>query len=528
MAGEVILVVDDGKENREFIVDVVLKPNGYNAIVAKDGVECLKLIAQHNPDLILLDYQMPNMNGVEVLQAMSQRNINIPVIMMTFYGSEEVAIEVYRLGVRDYVRKPYTPEEMLLAIERSLEDVRLRREKDALTERLIQSNRDLQFRLQELNVLYSIGKSVTGITDLDLLLPRIVDAAIKVTDAEEGFLHLIKDKKLFCYASKPHNQPRAVPMHVEVQDRMAEQVIKSAQPIIVAPDENSRAKNSTSAACAPLIIRGQVIGVLGVRNATPESRIFGRHDSALLSALTDYAAIAIENSRNYEALHNAKELEKDKIRSMFQRFVPPQVVDQILEQPERLQLGGIRQEITVLFADIRGYSAYAEKLPPEKVVDMLNDYLSLAANVILGYGGTLDKYVGDGLMAIFNAPEPQQYHLNQAIESALLLQEATRELGARRGEELAFSVGLHIGDAVVGYIGTDAAINYTAVGDTVNIAKRLQETAKAGQILIEEEIINQLHGGKIKTRELGELKFKNRQQSVKVYELLAYKELPKK
>jgi class 3 adenylate cyclase/DNA-binding response OmpR family regulator len=528
LANELILVVDDGQENREFVVDYVLKPNGYNSLVAKDGKECLDLLKKQKPDLILLDYQMPRMNGIDVLKAMAERELNIPVILMTFYGSEEIAIEVYRLGVRDYVRKPYTPEEMLIAIERSLNDVRLRHEKEALTERLIQSNRDMQLRLQELNILYSIGKSVTAVTDVTQLLPRIVDAAVKMTEAEEGFLYLIKDSHLVCLASKRRNQPRANSMNVEIKDKIADRAIESAQPIIVAPDEKNRSgKNAICTAIAPLVLRGQVIGVLGVRNSTPTSRIFTRHDSALLSALTDYAAIAIENSRNYEALHASKEQEKAKIRSMFQRFVPPQVVDQILDNPEQLQLGGKRQEISVVFADIRGYSAYAEKLPPEQVVVMLNDYLSLAANVIMSYGGTLDKYLGDGLMAIFNAPETQSNHLVKAVEAALMIQQATRELAAQRGEELTYSIGLHVGEAVVGYIGTDCAINYTAVGDTVNIAKRLQESAKPGQILIEEEAVNRFKDVELQTQAIGELKFKNREKGVQVYELLAYSAVTK-
>ncbi len=521
MAAELILVVDDGQENREFVVDYVLKPNGYQALVAKDGKDCVDMLAQHKPDLILLDYQMPRMNGIDVLKAMTAQSINIPVILMTFYGSEEIAIEVYRLGVRDYVRKPFTIDEMLLAIERSLNDVRLRQEKDALTERVIQNNRELQLRLQELNVLYSIGKSVTALTEIEQLLPRVVDAAVKLTNAEEGFLHLLEKEKTVCRAAKRANQPRAEWVNIEVQDKVAARVIETAQPVIVTP-EGSKSKGSTyTTAAAPLVIGNQVIGVLGVRNVSQNAAVFTRHDSALLSALTDYAAIAIENSRNYEALRVAKDNEKAKIRTMFQRFVPPRVVDHVLERPENAQLGGKRQEITVLFADIRGYSAYAENISPEKVVEMLNDYMSLAANVILSYGGTLDKYLGDGIMAIFNAPEVQVNHVNQAVEAALTLQQAARELAAQRSEDLTFGIGINVGEAVVGYIGTDSAINYTAVGDAVNVAKRIQEAAKPGQILIEETVVRRLNGD-AKVETIGELKFKNRTQPVSVYELISY------
>jgi adenylate cyclase len=289
--------------------------------------------------------------------------------------------------------------------------------------------------------------------------------------------------------------------------------------VLISP-ESEGGQNPSSVAYAPLILRGQVIGALGVRNVSESAMPFTKHHAALLSALTDYAAIAIQNARNVEQMKQTKETEKARIRSTFQRFVPPQVVDQILDNPDLLQLGGKRKEISVLFADLRGYTAYSENLSPEGVVEMLNDYLSLAANVMLSYGGTLDKYMGDGLMAIYNAPDDIGDHAMAALESALTLQQASREMAAQRKDGLSFSVGIHVGEAVVGYIGTDCAINYTAVGDVVNLAKRLQESAKPGQILVEETLIRRL-GGRVNAQPLGEMKIKGRQRVAQVYELLA-------
>ena len=519
MASELVLVVDDGKENCDFIVQYILEPNGYQAVVAKDGKEGLDMIARYRPDLVLLDYQMPRLNGIDVLNAMQANGWNIPVILMTFYGSEEIAIEVFRLGVRDYVKKPFSVEEMIAAIERNMTEVRLRREKEALTERLIQANRELQHRVQELNVLYGVGKSVTSLAEIEQLLPRVVDAAIKITDAEEGYLHLVHKDKLLCQAHKKHNQARAEAVNYEINDRIAAHVVESGQPVLISPDSEG-GQNPSSVAYAPLVLRSQVIGALGVRNVSESAMPFTKHHAALLSALTDYAAIAIQNARNVEQMKQSKETEKARIRSTFQRFVPPQVVDQILDNPELLQLGGKRKEISVLFADLRGYTAYSENLSPEGVVEMLNDYLSLAANVMLSYGGTLDKYMGDGLMAIYNAPDDVADHAMAALESALTLQQASREMAAQRKDGLSFSVGIHVGEAVVGYIGTDCAINYTAVGDVVNLAKRLQESAKPGQILVEESMIHRL-SGRVNAQPLGEMKIKGRQRVAQVYELLA-------
>jgi len=149
MAGERVLVIDDGKENRDFVTEYVLRPAGYVALQAKDGVEGLEAAQTQRPDLILLDLQMPRLNGVQVLQAMRQQALNIPVILMTFHGSEEIAIDVFRLGVHDYVKKPYTIDEMLRAIESCFAETRIRRDSEALTTRLLNANRELHTRLKE-------------------------------------------------------------------------------------------------------------------------------------------------------------------------------------------------------------------------------------------------------------------------------------------------------------------------------------------------------------------------------------------
>ncbi len=521
MAEEVVLVIDDGRENREFIIEYILRPNGYQALEARDGREGLQIISQYKPDIILLDYQMPRMNGIDVLYEMNDRGWNIPVILMTFYGSEEVAVEVYRLGVRDYIKKPFTPDEMLSSIERHLTEVRLRKERDGLTERLLNANRELQNRLQELNVLYSVGKSVTALANLHQLLPRIVDAAVRVTNAEECYLYLKIDQQITCVAQKQRHSPTAESTNRVIQNPVITQVMQMGQVVTISPNTPAaRGLNAHSIAATPIMLRNQSIGALEVRNISNTSHTFTNHESALLRALTDYAAIAIQNIRTMDALRTSKENEKERIHSLFQRFVPPRVVDLILEDQNVLQLGGKRREISVLFADIRGYTSYSENLPPETVVEMLNDYLSLAANVIMGYGGTLDKYIGDGLMAIFNAPDDDPNHLGSAMEAAIMLQQASQQLAAQRGDGLTFSIGVHSGEAVVGFIGTDCAMNYTAVGDTVNLAKRLQELAKPGQLIVEESTVNQL-GNTIRANLLGELKLKGRNQQVRVYEILA-------
>ncbi len=525
MAGERILVVDDGRENRDFVVEYILRPNGFRPLIARDGREGLEMALAERPDLILLDLQMPRMTGVQVLHALARENVSIPVILMTFHGSEEIAIEVFRLGVKDYVKKPYTIEEMLGAIERSLSETRLRQEKDALTERLLSSNRELHKRIRELNVLYKMGKTVTAQLDLDQVAVRVVEAAVYVTGAEEGSLLLVEEDTLICRAAKRLNDGHARSVSVESNDRLAQRVVSSGEAVVLTPEDlaEARARNANvpyAVLYTPLIMGDRVLGVLGVDNVSDSSKVFTDHEGALLSALADYAAIAVENSGSFAQMEQSKELEKQQIRQMFERYVAPSVVDRVLDGQNSVQLGGARQEISVLFADIRGYTNYSELAEPEQIVELLNEYFQLAADIIMAREGTLDKFLGDAVMAFFNAPANQEDHTARAVDAALTLRRAVSEWNAQRGTEgLTFSVGVTVGEAVVGNIGTDRLMNYTAIGDVVNLAKRLQERAAAGQILVADNVVERL-GGQLNVRPLGPIQVKGRQSPVTVYELL--------
>jgi len=185
-----------------------------------------------------------------------------------------------------------------------------------------------------------------------------------------------------------------------------------------------------------------------------------------------------------------------------------------------LELGGHRQEVTILFADIRGFTTFSEKLEPEKLVDTLNQYLSMAAASILMYEGTLDKFMGDAVMGIFSAPLAQEDHVLRAVRAALAMQKAIADYHQRIGEMrgLSFGVGIHVGEAVVGNIGMSDRMDYTAIGDTVNLAKRIQENTPGHKILISEDV-NRVVNGSVKSSFYQEMTVKGREQPVKTYEL---------
>jgi PAS domain S-box-containing protein len=208
------------------------------------------------------------------------------------------------------------------------------------------------------------------------------------------------------------------------------------------------------------------------------------------------------------------------VQAMFRRYVSPAVVDRLPADPSKLELGGHRQQVSVLFADIRGFTTFSEKLQPEKLVDILNEYLSMAAASILMYEGTLDKFMGDAVMGIFNAPLAQEDHTLRAVRAALAMQKAIADYHKNIGQErgLAFGVGIHVGEAVVGNVGMSDRMDYTAIGDTVNLAKRIQENTPGNKILISDDVYR-IVNGTVKAKFFKEMQVKGRAQPVKTYEL---------
>jgi class 3 adenylate cyclase len=212
------------------------------------------------------------------------------------------------------------------------------------------------------------------------------------------------------------------------------------------------------------------------------------------------------------------------IKDTFMRYAPPAVVEQLLRDPSQLKLGGIRKPIAIVFCDIRGFTTFSENLAPEALIEVLNCYLSMAADAVLAFDGILDKFIGDAVMGLFNVPLDQAFYTLRAVKAALKMQQDIREyhqhVGADR--QLNFGVGINAGEAVVGNVGTTKQMNYTAIGDSVNYAKRLQENAKGGQILVGLAAYEQIKD-QIEVRELPPLPVKGRSVPERVFEALGLK-----
>jgi len=221
----------------------------------------------------------------------------------------------------------------------------------------------------------------------------------------------------------------------------------------------------------------------------------------------------------------AEERERERIRKTFESYVAPAVVQEMLKHPEQLRLGGERREISVLFTDIRGFTAMSENLDPEALVKLLHDFLNPMSNIIINQGGTIDKYMGDAIMALFGAPLIQADHPRLACRAALEMVatlEALNRTWVEQGRPLLkVGIGVNTGPVAVGNMGSDRLFDYTAIGDNVNLASRLEGLNKyyGTSILISDTTAKALENGFI-LRDMDMVRVKGKAQGVRIHELL--------
>jgi two-component system NtrC family sensor kinase len=293
VSGERILVVDDSLQMREFLSKTVLEAESYVVAIARNGQEGLESAVANKPALIITDLAMPEMDGLQMLEALRARGLSMPAILMTAEGSEDIAVRALRAGVMDYFVKPFDVTEMGEAVKRVLSATRIGALRTSVPD---------QRRLQVLNTLIAVGKSVTSLLDLEQVLRRVVEAAVFLTSSEEGTLMLLDPVSHDLYMRATKNvQEGLLEMRLKVNDSLAGHVVKTGEPLLLSGEGLQKIKTAYlvySLIYVPLKIGGKVLGVLGVHNRSA-NRAFDQEALASVTALADYAAIAIDNAHLY-------------------------------------------------------------------------------------------------------------------------------------------------------------------------------------------------------------------------------------
>jgi adenylate cyclase len=392
----------------------------------------------------------------------------------------------------------------------------------------------LQRKANILSALYEMSRTLGSVFDLDAIFAKATDIIFRSTPADRVVALLaegsttgnLEDVKLNPIAMRARDQKlddharklsigRTITRKV-MRDRVALLSQDAASDEEFAGVDSIVSQGVRSTICAPLVTESRVHGALYADRLDPFAA-FKPDDLELISAVAAQTAIAVENARAHERL--ARE---EVARANYSRFLPEYVVKQMLDNPESFKLGGVNQTITVLFADIRGFTRLSEHAPPERIVGLLNRYFSAMTDIIFAHGGTLDKYLGDGLMALFGAPTTTPEDASNALNAAVAMQRRiigiNQEFRAEGLAEIGVGIGMHTGEVTVGYIGSERRSEYTAIGDAVNTAARLEANARGGEILIS-EATSKAAGKRYKLKEREPITVKNREQPVPLFEV---------
>ena len=392
----------------------------------------------------------------------------------------------------------------------------------------------LQRKANILSALYEMSKTLGSVFDLEAIFAKATDVIFRSTPAdrvvallaegtgkenpEDVVLNPIamraRDESLNNHARKL-SIGRTITRKV-MRDRVALLSQDAASDEEFAGVDSIVSQGVRSTICAPLVGESRVHGAIYADRLDPFAA-FKPDDLELISAVAAQTAIAVENARAHERL--ARE---EVARANYSRFLPEYVVKQMLENPDSFKLGGVSQTITILFADIRGFTRISEHAAPEKIVNLLNRYFSAMTDIIFAHGGTLDKYLGDGLMALFGAPTTTPEDASNALNAAVAMQRRllgiNQELRQEGLSEVGVGIGLHTGDVIVGYIGSERRSEYTAIGDAVNTASRLESNARGGQILISDATAKAARS-RYKLHPRDPITVKNREQPVVLWEV---------
>ncbi len=392
----------------------------------------------------------------------------------------------------------------------------------------------LQRKANILSALYEMSKTLGSVFELNAIFAKATDIIFRSTPADRVVALLadvgadgnLEDVNLTPIAVRARdNNLEAHARKLSIGRTITRKVMKDRVALLsqdAASDEQFAGVDSIvsqgvrSTICAPLVAETRVHGALYADRLDPFAA-FKPDDLELISAVAAQTAIAVENARAHERL--ARE---EVARANYSRFLPEYVVKQMLENPESFKLGGVSQTITILFADIRGFTRISEHAPPEKIVSLLNRYFSAMTDIIFAHGGTLDKYLGDGLMALFGAPTTTPEDASNALNAAVAMQRRVfginQELREEGLPEIGVGMGLHTGEVIVGYIGSERRSEYTAIGDTVNTSSRLESNARGGEILLSDATAKAAHS-RYKLQPRDPITVKNREQPVVLWEV---------
>jgi adenylate cyclase len=385
---------------------------------------------------------------------------------------------------------------------------------------------ELEKKDRILRLFYELSHKLSLIYTLEEIYEQVFVFLLSVTSATRCFIFRKNEMGDFEQVAAKTRGPGEVGRPLPISQTIFSKVM--AERVSVLLEEAQRAggemssksilaNNVQSVMAAPIIGPRGLLGII-YADRLDINEPFSPDDLDLLNAIAVHTGIAINTVISHERLQK-----QAQARASFERFLPRQVVDHILRSPDAIKLGGVRQMVTALFADIRNFTSLSENCTPEVIVNLLNHYFSMVSEIIFRHGGTLDKYIGDGLLALFGAPYVGELDAVQAVRAAIEIQRAMVSFNEKQFTQnlpqIAVGIGINTGQAIVGYIGSETRLDYTAIGDTINTTSRLQNLAQPGQIVISENTMQVLDESFI-LKPLGTERLKGRNANLRIAEVV--------
>jgi adenylate cyclase len=385
---------------------------------------------------------------------------------------------------------------------------------------------ELEKKERILRLFYDLSLKLSSVFSLEDIYQQAFDILFSVTPVSRCFIFRKNEQGEFEEAATRTREGESAGKTAPISQTIFAKVAGERVSVLLedtrsgGPELSSKSILATqvqSVMASPIIGPRGLLGIIYADRFDAYEK-FSADDLDLLNAVSVHMGIAINTVINYERLQK-----QAQARSSFERFLPRQVVDQILRSPDEVRLGGVRQKVTALFADVRNFTTLSETSTPELIVNLLNQYFSMVSEIIFKHSGTLDKYIGDGLMALFGAPYASELDAIKAVRAAVEMQRAMVSFNERlRADNLPpiqIGIGVNTGPAIVGYIGSEARLDYTAIGDTINTAARLESLAQPSQIVISENTMQSLDET-FRIRALGTERLKGKQQNLRVMEVV--------
>ncbi|HZF39028.1 MAG TPA: adenylate/guanylate cyclase domain-containing protein [Blastocatellia bacterium] len=387
-------------------------------------------------------------------------------------------------------------------------------------------HQELEKKGRILRLFYDLSLKLSSVFSLDEIYHQAFDILFSVTPVSRCFIFRKNEQGEFEEAATRARNAAGSGKSIPISQTIFAKVAGERVSVLLedtqsgGPELSSKSIVATqvqSVMASPIIGPRGLLGIIYADRFDAFER-FSADDLDLLNAVSVHMGIAINTVINYERLQK-----QAQARSSFERFLPRQVVDQILRSPDEVRLGGVRQKVTALFADVRNFTTLSETSTPELIVNLLNQYFSMVSEIIFKHSGTLDKYIGDGLMALFGAPYASELDAIKAVRAAVEMQRAmvtfNERLRADNLPPIQIGIGVNTGQAIVGYIGSESRLDYTAIGDTVNTAARLESLAQPSQIVISENTMQSLDET-FRVRSLGTEKLKGKHVNLRILEVV--------